>query len=84
MQTPQPCSQDNFIDAQLVNTPIGWATAGNGESFKVVSRNGYTAYARTGKQYWKFETADVLSHGAIMAKVFAVIAEERNESVEPV
>lgn len=83
MNTPKPCTEDQFIDAQIISPPIGWTRAGNGESFKVVTATSITVYARTGKHYWMFTTEEPMNHASIMAAIYAVIAEERSDPVEP-
>ena len=82
MYTPQPCTEDQFIDAQIKSNSIGWKRAGNGESFKVQNQDSLVAYARTGKQFWTFTTTEPMNHASIMAKVCQVIAQERDDLLE--
>ena len=84
MNTPQPCTEDQFINAQISPNAVGWSRAGNGESFKVQNQDSLVAYARTGKQHWTFTTTEPMNHASIMAKVYQVIAQERDDLLETV
>lgn len=84
MNTPQPCTEDQFINAHASPNAFGWRCAGNGESYKVQNQDSLTVYARTGKRHWTFTTTEPMNHASIMASVRSVIAQERDDLLETV
>ena len=84
MNTPQPCTEDRFITAHQQPNALDWKRGGNGESFKVQNPDSLTVYARTGNRYWVFQSNEPMLHAAIMAKVYLVIAQERDDLLETV
>ena len=82
MTNPKNCTKEQFIQAQISGNAIDWRMAGNGESFKIHEKDSFTAYARTGNQYWAFDIPHYINHAAIMAAVHKVLAQEREEYLE--
>ena len=82
MTNPKNCTQQQFIQAQVSGNAIDWRKAGNGESFKVQEKDGLTVYARTGNQYWTFTVQQPINHAAIMAAIYEVLVQEREEYLE--
>ena len=82
MTDPKNCTQQEFIQAQISGNAIDWRKAGNGESFKVQEQDRLTVYARTGNQYWSFAVQHPINHAAIMAAIYEVLAQEREEYLE--
>ena len=82
MTKPKNCTQQQFIQAQISGNAIDWRKAGNGESFKVQEQDSFTVYARTGKEYWTFTVQQPINHAAIMAAIYEVLAQEREEYLE--
>lgn len=82
MTNPKNCTQQQFIQAQISGNAIDWRKAGNGESFKVQEKDSLTVYARTGNQYWTFTVQHSINHAAIMAAIYEVLAQEREEYLE--
>ena len=82
MTKPKNCTQQQFIQAQISGNAIDWRKAGNGESFKVQEQDSLTVYARTGKEYWTFTVQKSINHAAIMAAIYEVLAQEREEYLE--
>lgn len=79
---PEPCAEDQFIDAQISNPVLGWQRAGNGESFKIAQESGFQNYVRTGKRYWTFQSLAILNHAELASRVNKVLIQERADIQE--
>lgn len=72
---PVPCTESEFVKAQVSNPTQGWKQAGNGESFRIQGEHSLKYYVRTGRQYWAFDYKETISHGAIMSLVHEAMME---------
>lgn len=77
MLTIQPCSKEHYT-TKLVDSPLNFKSAGNGESFKV---SGGTFFARTGNSYWELTSNKNMSHGHIMTEIHLYNRAESTEYV---